>query len=306
MDAVGGSAGTGPELKFVGSVVVAGQFSGWILLGAEQTSGGYEVAWKNPTTGSFTVWNTDSHGNEISGSSQTAASIASFETSFHQDLNGDEVIGTAVSATATVIEAFGATKLDQIGNNYFMDPVGGSAGTGPELKFGGSVVVAGQFSGWTLLGTEQTSGAYEVAWKNPTTGSFTVWNTDSNGNEISGTSETATSIVSFETSFHQDLNDDGVIVAPPTTAAQTISMSHQNSANFNFRPNVDANGQLGGFVQPGGSSGLPSHAESPTPAGLLQNLLESNQPEHAIAASPDLGHALTGLFGDHLDHFLIH
>ncbi|OKO69293.1 hypothetical protein AC629_41400 [Bradyrhizobium sp. NAS80.1] len=304
MDPVAGNAGTGPELRFGGSVVIAGQFgSSWTLLGAEQTSSGYEVAWKNTTTGSFTVWSTDSNGNEVSGTSETAASIVSFETSFHQDLNGDGVIGPPQSPSATVIEAFGATKLDQIGNNYFMDPVAGNAGTGPELKFGGAVVIAGQFgSSWTLLGAEQTSSGYEVAWKNTATGSFTVWNTDSNGNEVSGSSETAASIVSFETSFHQDLNGDGVIGAPATTTTSvpTISMSYQDSANFNFRSNIDASSHLGSFVQLGGDSGLPSHAESPTPACEFQHLLE-----HAIAAAPDLGHALTGLFGDHLDHFLI-
>ncbi|OKO67171.1 hypothetical protein AC629_42920, partial [Bradyrhizobium sp. NAS80.1] len=165
----------------------------------------------------------DSNGNEVSGSSETAASIVSFETSFHQDLNGDGLIGPPQSASATVIEAFGATKLDQIGSGFFMDPVAGNAGTGPELRFGGSVVIAGQFgSSWTLLGAEQTSSGYEVAWKNTATGSFTVWNTDSNGNEVSGSSETAASIVSFETSFHQDLNGDGVIGPPQSPSATVI------------------------------------------------------------------------------------
>ncbi|OKO68562.1 hypothetical protein AC629_42020, partial [Bradyrhizobium sp. NAS80.1] len=128
------------------------------------------------------------------------------------DLKQLDALGFHVVFNTTIIEALGATKLDQIGNNYFMDPVAGNAGTGPELKFGGSVVIAGQFgSSWTLLGTEQTSSGYEVAWKNTATGSFTVWNSDSNGNEVSGSSETAASIVSFETSFHQDLNGDGLI-----------------------------------------------------------------------------------------------
>ncbi|WP_459584005.1 M10 family metallopeptidase C-terminal domain-containing protein, partial [Bradyrhizobium diazoefficiens] len=40
------AAGFGPTLKYVGSPVVAGQFGAWTPIAAEQTSSGYEVAWK--------------------------------------------------------------------------------------------------------------------------------------------------------------------------------------------------------------------------------------------------------------------
>src|SRR5216684_3312383 len=40
-----------------------------------------------------------------------------------------------LTPVTTVIEAFGSTKLVQVGNNYFLDNI--SSGTGPELKFGG-------------------------------------------------------------------------------------------------------------------------------------------------------------------------
>ena len=87
-------------------------------------------------------------------------------------------------------------------------------GSGPSLKYGGADVVAGQFgSGWTPIGTEQTATGYEVAWKNDA-GQYSVWNTDSNGNFISTTaamSASSTALESIETSFHQDLNGDGVI-----------------------------------------------------------------------------------------------
>src|SRR5262249_6879660 len=44
----------------------------------------------------------------------------------------------------TVIESFGSTSLVQLGNNYFLYPVGGSSG--PELSWSGAPVVAGAFS----------------------------------------------------------------------------------------------------------------------------------------------------------------
>ena len=79
--------------------IVAGQFGAWAPIGAEQTASGYEVAWKMAGTDLYTVWNTDSNGNYVSDTigavSGTSAALESLETSFHQDLNGDGVIGLA-------------------------------------------------------------------------------------------------------------------------------------------------------------------------------------------------------------------
>ena len=77
---------------------MAGQFGGWTPIGAEQTATGYEVAWKLAGTNQYSVWTTDSNGNYISNSSascrEPAPALESLETSFHQDLNGDGMIGT--------------------------------------------------------------------------------------------------------------------------------------------------------------------------------------------------------------------
>ena len=84
-----------------------------------------------------------------------------------------------------MIESFGSTSLVEVGNNFFLD---NSAGSGPELKYGGAAVVAGQFGAWTPIGAEQTASGYEVAWKITGADQYTVWTTDSNGNYISSTS----------------------------------------------------------------------------------------------------------------------
>ena len=166
LDPNGGSA---VELSYGGAPVVAGQFDQfgghWVPIGAEQTASGYEVAWKVTGADQYTVWNTDNSGNYVSSAfgvvSGTSAALQSFETSFHQDLNGDGVIGPT-----TVIEEFGSTSLVEGGSNYFLDPNGGSA---VELSYGGAPVVAGQFDQfggpWAPIGAEQTASGYEVAWK---------------------------------------------------------------------------------------------------------------------------------------------
>ena len=205
------AAGSGPSLKFGGVAVRAGQFGGWTPIGVEQTANGYQVAWKSGSD--YTFWNTDSNGNYVSGLgvlSAISSTVTSAENAFHQDLNGDGVIGVqAVVNTGTVIEANGATKLTAVGSNFFFYD---GAGSGPSLKFGGVAVTAGQFGGWTPIGVEQTANGYQVAWK---TGSdYTFWNTDSNGNYVSGLgvlSAISSTVTSAENAFHQDLNGDGVI-----------------------------------------------------------------------------------------------
>ncbi|WP_439369443.1 NF038122 family metalloprotease [Bradyrhizobium sp. DASA03120] len=228
LDPVGG--GTGPELKYGGAAVVSGQFNPWTLIGAEQTATGYEIAFKQPGTNYFTIWNTDNAGSYLGNPTGivlgTSSALENFESSFHQDLNGDGVIGVPVA-----VESFGSTSLVQLGNNYYLDPVGG--GTGPELKYGGAAVVSGQFNPWTLIGAEQTVTGYEIAFKQPGTKYFTIWNTDNAGNYLGNPTAivvgTSSALENFESSFHQDLNGDGVI-GVPTAVSPAISAADK----FNF------------------------------------------------------------------------
>jgi serralysin len=112
-----------------------------------------------------------------------------------------------------VIEAQGSTSLVQVANNYFLFPVGGSSG--PELSFfGAPVTAASQTGSWMPIAAEQTASGYEVAWKVAGADQYTVWNTDSSGHYLSDTvgvvSGNSFALQSLETSFHQDLNNDGV------------------------------------------------------------------------------------------------
>ncbi|MBR0823535.1 M10 family metallopeptidase C-terminal domain-containing protein, partial [Bradyrhizobium liaoningense] len=213
LEPVGSNSGS--VLKFGGTAVAAGQFgSYWTILGAEAVSGGYDIAWKNTATGLYNIWSTDGSGNYVtdllSSASPNSGSLESFETIFHQDLNGDGTIGLV----GTTIEALGATSLVQVGTNYYLEPVGSNGGS--VLKFGGTAVAAGQFgSYWTILGAEAVSGGYDIAWKNTATGLYNIWSTDGSGNYVtdllSSASPNSGSLESFETIFHQDLNGDGTI-----------------------------------------------------------------------------------------------
>ena len=173
---------TGPALKYNGENIIVGR-SSWVPIGAEQVAGGYEVAWKLTGADPYTVWNTDSSGNYISspvsivaGSSRT---LQSLEASFHQDLNGDGVIGIP----NIVIEATGFHhSLTAVGNSYLLYATGTT--TGPALKYNGANIIVGQ-SSWVPIGAEQVAGGYEVAWKLTGADAYTVWYTNSGGNYVS-------------------------------------------------------------------------------------------------------------------------
>ena len=219
------ATGTGPILKYAGSAVIAANWGTWTVIGAEQVSGGgYDVVWKETVSSQYSVWSTDSNGNfltTLAAAPQVAGtdpSLKALETTLQQDLNGDGTIGTPV-ASGTTIEAFGSTRLDLSGGNYHLDSI--ASGTGPILKYAGSAVIAANWGTWTVIGTEQVSGGgYDVVWKDSSSGHYSVWSTDSNGNflttlaaapEVLGSDP---SLKALEPTLQQDLNGDGTIGTP--------------------------------------------------------------------------------------------
>ncbi len=239
------SGGVGPVLKYSGTAVTLGRFGSWTFIGAEEIGSGYQVALHLPGSDQYTVWITDASGNVVSNAvggvvSGSSSALESLETSFHQDLNANGTIGIPT----IVIESFGATKLVQIGSNFYFNPTSG--GVGPTLKYAGSVVSAGQFGSWTFTGVEQTGSGYVVALKLPGSDQYTVWNTDANGNVVSNAvggvvSGSSLALQAQEPSFHQDLNGDGVTVSSASAGAAVIETFGSTSLvqvgdNFYFNP----------------------------------------------------------------------
>jgi serralysin len=257
------TSGSGPEFKYGGAPIVPNEFGAWTFIGVEQTTGGYEIALHLPGTNQYTVWDTDGNGNVVSNAtggivSGNSNALESLEASFHQDLNGDGVIGIPT----TVIESSGSTSLVEVGTNFYLESI--SSGTGPELKYGGTPVVANEFGAWTFVGAEQTSSGYEVALSLPGADQYTVWDTESNGNVVSNAtggivSGTSNALESLEASFHQDLNGDGV-TGLAVAANATLELTGANSQNVSFESSTGTlrldnpttfSGQVVGFTGDG-------------------------------------------------------
>ena len=268
--------GTGPELHYGGSVVTAGEFGTWTPIGAVQVAGGgYDIAWHDPSSGLYTVWSTDSNGNylsnligEVAGNS---TALESLETTFNQDLNNDGTIGLPPPPPPLVIQTDGTTALTEVGTNYFLNPVGG--GTGPELHYSGSAVTAGEFGTWTPIGAVQVAGGgYDIAWHDPSSGLYTVWSTDSNGNYLSNligaVAGNSTALEALETTFNQDLNNDGTI-GIPKVVIQTDGTTALTEVGTNYFLNPTGGG-TGPELHYGGSVVTTGEFGTWTPIGAVQ------------------------------------
>jgi hypothetical protein len=179
--------------------------------------------------------------------------------------------------------------LTEVGANYFLDNTG--SGTGPELRYNGAAVAAGQFGTSTPIGAVQvTGGGYDVAWHDTGSGQYTVWSVDSNGNYLSNligaVSGSSTTLESLETTFNQDLNGDGVIgiyAAPGTTlqissplsgvsgsttvgAGGTLELASADSASVTFNSStgmlrLDSPSTFSGLINNFAGNGTPSGSD---------------------------------------------
>jgi hypothetical protein len=253
---------TGPQLKLSNAAVTTGQLGNWTPLGAEQMADGtYQMAWKNAALDQYIGWIVDSKGNYLTAGNVVAGAtwyVESFESTLHQDLNGDAKIGP----TTQSIEASGATSLTKVADSYFFN----YASNGPQLKMNGVYVAAGQSGNWTPLGAEQAAnGTYQVAWKNGALDQYTVWQTDSAGNyqnnPIGVVSGTSTDLKQFEGFFQQDLNGNGKIDA--VTLVSSIGSAGQAGPASSGTLALFANYMASAFATPAGDgTGLVADPQS--------------------------------------------
>jgi len=268
--------GTGPTLKYGGAAVVVEQIPGWSPIGSEQLSGGgYNVVWKQVGGDAYTIWTVDSSGAFVSYLTSMPGSstvLETTETTMHQDLNGDGVIGIP----AVTIESYGSTSLVQSGGVYHLDPTAG--GTGPTLKYGGADVAVGQIPGWSPIGAEQLSGGgYNVVWKQSGGDAYTIWTADSSGAFVSYLTSmpgSSTVLETTEVTMHQDLNGDGTIGVPgagpvvgTTIEAYGSTSLVQSSGTYYLNP---AAGGTGPTLKYGGTAVVVGQIAGWSPIGAEQ------------------------------------
>ena len=267
----------GPSLKYAGAPVAAGEFGGWTPIGAIQTASGYDIAWKLAGTHQYTIWAADSNGNYASNLtpavSGTSTTLESFETTFNQDLNGDGAIGIPIK----VIQTDGSTALTEIAGNFYLY----TNGSGPELQRGGAAVTDGEYGTWTPIGAIQITGGYDVAWKDPASGLYTVWSTDSHGNYLANLIPAvpgySSSLESLETNFNQDLNGDGTIGIPAGTSPAAAQPAQGSQTSFDGQTlTLDTPSAFGGQLVGFGGDGTLAGSDQVDLRGFNFNTLHTS------------------------------
>jgi serralysin len=246
-----GGYGAGPLLEYQNAPVTVGEFgASWAPIAAAALSGGgYEVAWQNGSTGAFTVWDTDANGNYLGsptggGVAASDPKLEQIETTFGQDLNGDGTVG--LTNAPTLIQTDGSINLVEIAGAYFALDAGGA---GPLLEYQNAAVTVGEFGAWSPIGAAALSGGGdEVAWRNGSTGQYTVWNTDANGNYLNSpigvVAGSSFALEDLEPSFGQDLNGDGWLSSALVAAAGSNGVVNLSGQTQPTTVDLGANGAV--------------------------------------------------------------
>jgi serralysin len=217
-------------------------------------------------------------------------------TTLQGDTNGDGIADFAIDLTGNiwislsdligaygvpvVVESFGSTTFVQAGGNYFLYANGTSSG--PSLKYAGTPVAMGQYGpSWAPIAAEQAGAGYNVVWKNASADQYGAWSTDISGNytaNIIGTVPGSSSeLKALESTFHQDLNGDGVIgvsalvlkiSGPAVVAGQYDAWApigaEKTASGFTFQQDVTEGRFIGvsNSAEPIAGSAFLFHAES--------------------------------------------
>jgi hypothetical protein len=198
------------------------------------------VAWKATGSDQYSVWNTDSSGNYtslvIGPVSGKSAALESYETSFHQDLNGDGVTGLAVQS-GTTLELVGPAS----GAVTFISPTG-------TLKLDAPSTFTGQIAGFagdgTLAGSDQidllnmsyTSSIQSLSTYSTSNGVLSV----NNGSTVDLLHFTGNYVLA-NFKFASDGHGGTTVYDPPATNQQPYATDHFNFSNtiaVNLKDNV--------------------------------------------------------------------
>ena len=131
----------------------------------------------------------------------------------------------------------------------------------------------GELGNWTVIGAVQTQSGYDVAGRNTSTGQYTAWTTDSNGNytgSLTGgaVSGTGSPLESLEPVFRQGLNRDGVIgLTTNKVIQQAGSTSLTQVANHYY---LYGSSRSGPALKYKGASVTAGEFGSWTPIGAMQ------------------------------------
>jgi FG-GAP repeat/Tryptophan-rich Synechocystis species C-terminal domain len=235
------------SILFNGNPVTPTTFAGWSVVGAERVGDTptreIEYMWKDNTTGQFFYSTNTNNGGYVAG-----AALIAKEVDFGQDFNGDGILP---------IEQFGAFDLAINSSNQYI-AIDKATNAETSILYNGNPVSPTTSGGWSVIGAERvgdtSTGAIEYMWKDSTTGQFWYSTNTTTGGYVAGAA-----LLTKETDFQQDFNNDRVIGLVPIETVGTTTLAVSSSGKYianNGGANVEllyANSSYGPSTFPGWS-----------------------------------------------------
>jgi hypothetical protein len=206
----------------------------------------------------YSVWSTNGSGNYIStvlgGVSGASFALETFETGFHQDLNGDGVIGTGPGALSSASLPAGTSDFNGDGNPDMLWLNADDTLTIREMN-GSSIIGAANLPepppSWHLVGTGDLNGdgKSDILWQN-SGGEVGIW--EMNGTSIASAVSPGNPGAEWQLQGAADVDGDGkddlLFVNPITNQAQTWLMNGTQVTSMQAPVSAPAAPQSGAAV----------------------------------------------------------
>jgi serralysin len=174
-------------LQLAGQQVGENFGGGWNVVGANDTLTGYQVIWKETSTGTLGYWNTDANGNYLNAKGINANQLKAFESSFQQDLDASNT-GVLDPITKQMVDPLTLVKTTGVGvtaASLLQPDNGGYVIDGPNgvqfLTYKGKQLTDSTFPGLSLNGIESQGSGYITDWTKTVGGQKSTWTTNSTG-----------------------------------------------------------------------------------------------------------------------------
>ena len=224
--------GSAPPIQ----ITFSGQFAStsnpgdsWTAIAAAAFGSGFELFWRNTTSGQFGRWILDASGSRSSAGLLNSAEILAAESKLNADLTGDGSIGLTFTPGAFTL---GSVNLGTTSLGYAL-----RLGSAPPIQ----ITFSGQFAStsnpgdsWTAIAAAAFGSGFELFWRNTTSGQFGRWILDASGSRSSAGLLNSAEILAAESKLNADLTGDGSIGLPFTPGAFTLGSVNLGTTSLGY------------------------------------------------------------------------
>ena len=178
--------------------------AGWRAVAAAQDGEGYDLYWKNSSTGQYARWDLDTSGALLSGTLLSTQQLNAEETKYAADIDKDGITGIPFSSATWVqgIE-FGSTQLGYALRDNGANPI--------HVTYGETFAsAANPGQNWEAIAAVRDGDGFDLYWRNTVNIVYARWDLDAGGAYTAGVGLNAEQLLAEETKHLFDINGNGL------------------------------------------------------------------------------------------------